>query len=341
MAPGRQASLTQAGWEGRTRRTRRAGLPGQTGSVVPWAEAAGPGRAAGDGRGQARQAALARRGAARDAPRAVPAGPDGRRLRGRLPRLALGPRPRGVPVPRARRHDSRGLPPPPGGERRREGPARRRGRPPRGGRTGRARRLGGRRHGHGGARPARGRVGLARPRDAPGQEGQPVAPRHEVPPGEGRRRRPRRRDLAGRTPGARRSARTRTPPGPAGASRWAPPSPGPHGGPGGTGAGRGGAEASVRARASAPARSPGAPSATRGCATAASRGGRVRVPALPASANLPVCARAGRQGEFLGASVAAARRRPRGQVCRERGPGRPGRPQRSEHDQKSTDCQGF
>ena len=36
------------------------------------------------------------------------------------------------------------------------------------------------------------------------------------------------------------------------------------------------------------------------------RGGRVRVPALPASANLPVCARAGRQGEFLGASVAAA-----------------------------------
>ena len=86
MAPGRQASLTQAGWEGRARRTRRAGLPGQTGPVVPRAEAAGPGRAAGDGRGQARQAALARRGAARDAPRAVPAGPDGRRLRGRLPR---------------------------------------------------------------------------------------------------------------------------------------------------------------------------------------------------------------------------------------------------------------
>ena len=31
-----------------------------------------------------------------------------------------------------------------------------------------------------------------------------------------------------------------------------------------------------------------------------------RIPALLASANLPVCARAGRQGEFLGASVAAA-----------------------------------
>ena len=54
------------------------------------------------------------------------------------------------------------------------------------------------------------------------------------------------------------------------------------------------------------ARSPGAPSATRRCATAASRGGRVRIPALLASANLPVCARAGRQGEFLGATVAAA-----------------------------------
>ena len=31
-----------------------------------------------------------------------------------------------------------------------------------------------------------------------------------------------------------------------------------------------------------------------------------RIPALLASANLPVCARAGRQGEFLGATVAAA-----------------------------------
>ena len=31
-----------------------------------------------------------------------------------------------------------------------------------------------------------------------------------------------------------------------------------------------------------------------------------RIPALLASANLPVCARAGRQEEFLGASVAAA-----------------------------------
>ena len=35
MAPGRQASLTQAGWEGRARRTRRAELLDQTGSVVP------------------------------------------------------------------------------------------------------------------------------------------------------------------------------------------------------------------------------------------------------------------------------------------------------------------
>ena len=31
-----------------------------------------------------------------------------------------------------------------------------------------------------------------------------------------------------------------------------------------------------------------------------------RIPALLASANLPVCARAGRQGDFLGASVTAA-----------------------------------
>ena len=75
MAPGRQTSLTQVEWAGRARRTRRAELPGQTGPVVPRAEAAGPGRAAGDGRGQARQAALARRDAARDAPRAVLAGP--------------------------------------------------------------------------------------------------------------------------------------------------------------------------------------------------------------------------------------------------------------------------
>ena len=76
MAPGRQTSLMQVEWEGRARRTRRAELPDQTDPVVPRAEAAGPGRAAGDGRGQARQAALARRGAAPDAPRAVPAGPD-------------------------------------------------------------------------------------------------------------------------------------------------------------------------------------------------------------------------------------------------------------------------
>ena len=73
----------------------------------------------------------------------------------------------------------------------------------------------------------------------------------------------------------------------------------------------------MRATASAPARSPGGPSATRRSATAASRRGRVRIPALLASANLTVCARAGRQEEFLGASVAAARQRPRGQVCRE------------------------
>ena len=43
MAPGRQASLTQVEWEGRARRTRWAGLLDQTGPVVPWAEAAGPG----------------------------------------------------------------------------------------------------------------------------------------------------------------------------------------------------------------------------------------------------------------------------------------------------------
>ena len=55
MAPGRQTSLMQVEWEGRARRTRRAELPDQTDPVVPRAEAAGPGRAAGDGRGQARQ----------------------------------------------------------------------------------------------------------------------------------------------------------------------------------------------------------------------------------------------------------------------------------------------
>ena len=306
MAPGRQASLTQAGWEGGARRTRRAELPGQTGPVVPRVDLLAPVEPPGTGAG--------RRGR-QPWPAETPPGTRPARCRPDLTGVACedachdSPSARDLVgcrygVPDA--CDPRGPPPPPGGERRREGPARRRGRPPRGGRTGRARRLGGRRHGHGGARPARERVRLARPRDAPGQEGQPVAPRHEVPPGEGRRRRPRRRDLAGRTPGARRSARTRTPPGPAGASRWAPPGPGPRGGPGGTGAGRGGAEASVRARASAPARSPGAPSATRRCATAASRGGRARVPALLASANLPVCARAGRQEELLGASVAAA-----------------------------------
>ena len=38
MAPGRQASLTQAGWEGRARRTRWAGLLDQTDPVVPWAD---------------------------------------------------------------------------------------------------------------------------------------------------------------------------------------------------------------------------------------------------------------------------------------------------------------
>lgn len=82
-----------------------------------------------------------------------------------------------------------------------------------------------------------------------------------------------------------------------------PPSLGP---PGATGAERCGAEASVRARASVPARSLDAPSATRRCTTAASRKGRVCIPALFASANLPACARAGRQEEFLGASVVAA-----------------------------------
>ena len=52
-----------------------------------------------------------------------------------------------------------------------------------------------------------------------------------------------------------------------------------------------------------------------------------RIPALLASANLPVCARAGRQAEFLGTSVAAAEGTgvPRGgpEGPRE-GPGTPG-----------------
>ena len=43
MASSRQASFAQVEWEGRARRTRRAELPGQTGPVVPWAEAAGLG----------------------------------------------------------------------------------------------------------------------------------------------------------------------------------------------------------------------------------------------------------------------------------------------------------
>ena len=211
MAPGRQASLTQAGWEGRARRTRRAELPGQTGPWCPGPRLPAPVEPPGTGAG--------RRGR-RPWPAETPPGTRPARCRPDLTGVACEDACHGSPsvrdlvgcryrVPDA--CDPRGLPPPPGGERRREGPARRRGRPPRGGRPGRARRLGGRRHDHGGARPARERVGLARPRDAPGQEGQPVALRHEVPPGEGRRRRPRpRRDPRGRRRARRlRGARAR------------------------------------------------------------------------------------------------------------------------------------
>ena len=179
--------------------------------------------------------------------------------------------------------------------------------------TGRARRLGGRRHDHGGARPARERVRLARPRDAPGQEGQPVAPRREVPPGEGRRQRPRprgararagrrrplprRRDLAGRTSGARRSARTRTSPRSTGASPWAPPSPG-HPRP---------------ARQRQPARVRQGREA--GGVPGGLRGGRLT------AAEGTVCLEGARRG-------------------RERGPGRPGRPQGSKSDKKPTNFKG-
>ena len=296
MASSRQASFAQVEWEGRARRTRRAELPGQTGSVVPRAEAAGPGRAAGDGRGQARQAALARRGAARDAPRAVLAGPDGRRLRGRLPRLALGPRLRGVPVPRARRLR------PPGTSATSRGRATSGGpcpaswssasRPPAWpcaaarwpasrswGRQARPR-----------TRRARATPGRARPRGAAGGASARGATRGRTPAAAPAT--PTRAGAA--SPRGPRSRPTRASPGPAGASRWAPPGPGPRGGPGGTGAGRSGAEASVRARASAPARSPGAPSATRRSATAASRRTRARVSALlatgPSHTPLPVTA---------------------------------------------------
>ena len=51
------------------------------------------------GRGQARRTALARRDPARDTHRAILTGPAGRRLRGRLLRLALGPRPREMLAP--------------------------------------------------------------------------------------------------------------------------------------------------------------------------------------------------------------------------------------------------
>ena len=52
MAPGRQASLTQAGWEGRARRTRRAELPGQTGPVVPRVDLLAPVEPPGTGAGR-------------------------------------------------------------------------------------------------------------------------------------------------------------------------------------------------------------------------------------------------------------------------------------------------
>ena len=120
--------------------------------------------------------------------------------------------------------------------------------------------------------------------------------------------------------------------GPASSTRWTPWCPGPRlpapVEPPGTGAGRGGAEASVRARASAPARSPGAPSATRRCATAASRGGASAHP-RPARQRQPARARQGREagcvpGGLRGGRLTAAE----GTVCREgarrgreRGPG--------------------
>ncbi len=107
MAPGRQASLTQAGWEGRARRARRAEFPGQTGSVVPWADLLALGGPPGTG-------VAGSPGPPRRCPGRAPCG-AGRTCRAsparRLPRLALGPRPRGVPVPRARRHDHGGARP--------------------------------------------------------------------------------------------------------------------------------------------------------------------------------------------------------------------------------------
>ncbi len=68
----------------------------------------------------------------------------------------------------------------------------------------------------------------------------------------------------------------------------------------------------------------------------------------PARQRQPARVRQGREaggvpGGLRGGRLTAAE----GTVCREgarrgreRGPGRPGRPQRSEHDQRSTDCQG-
>lgn len=106
-ALGRQTSFAQAGWEGRARRARRAGLLDQTGSVVSWADLLAlvgpPGTGAAGNPGPPRRCpGHAPRGAGRTC-RASPAR--------RLPRLALGPRPRGVSVPRARRHDHGGARP--------------------------------------------------------------------------------------------------------------------------------------------------------------------------------------------------------------------------------------
>lgn len=111
--------------------------------------------------------------------------------------------------------------------------------------------------------------------------------------------------------------------------RWrAISAPGPRGLPAGTGAERGGAEASVRARASAPARSPGGSSATRGRATAAVAKGASAHP-RPARQRQPARVHQGREAGGPPGGHGVPRGRPEGPRG---GQGRPKGPQGPKSD---------
>lgn len=158
----RQASFVDPAFMSGGRVTRRKAFLDQTGSVVPWADL------------------VALVDAKR--PRA------GRR--GRAVGLAGRPRVRGLRERRAGRHDAPQVPPHGGGGARSQD----RGQHPRQARQPRpphARRPLRRCHDRGGAGLHQGRERRARPRDAPDEEGGPVALRGEVPRGHGRRHRPR------------------------------------------------------------------------------------------------------------------------------------------------------